>query len=264
MSQPEQREAFFIGWSNSIDPALGRFLGFAGLALLVILSVVGLGLGRSLDDPADTLLKLGARDPGGGPVRQLEWLGGQTFTGQIVNPGYPVLYVTGDAAHPTGRTLLLSGDGKNGPKLPETTGKMTLKGGLQQRGSLEMLVLEEEAKLVDGVAGEPPLPVKLGKWRAAGEICDGKCVTGAMLPGAGLAHRACANLCLTGELPPVFVTAGAVAGSHYLLLVSANGGRPQLDLLRDLAAVPVELTGEVVRVGNILVFKTDLATARRL
>jgi hypothetical protein len=264
MSQPDRREAFFIGWSNSIDPALGRYLALVGCVLLAMLGLAGLGLGRAVDDPAETLLRLGPRDANGGPARPGVWLGGQSFTGHVLNLGYPVLYVAGDPAFPNGRTLLLSGDGKAGPTLPKTPGAVTLTGGLLQRGSLEMLVLEADPKASDLATVQPPAPVQLGKWRAIGEICDGKCVTGAMLPGAGLAHKACANLCLTGDLPPVLVTKGAIAGSHYLLLTTVDGRSLRLDELRDLTAIPVELTGDVERVGNMLVFKTDLAKARRL
>lgn len=264
MSQPEHRDAFFIGWSNSIDPALGRYLAIVGIALLAMLGLAGLGLGRSVDDPAETLLRLGPRDAAGAPARSGEWLGGQTFTGHVLDLGYPVLYVSGDPAFPNGRALLLSGDGKAGPKLPEGANALTLTGGLLRRGSLEMLVLETDAKASEQTAVPPSAPVRLGQWRAIGEICDGKCVAGAMLPGAGLAHKACANLCLSGDIPPVFVTKGAIAGNHYLLLTTMEGRSLPLRDLRDLTAIPVELTGDVERVGNILVFRTDLSKARRL
>jgi hypothetical protein len=260
----EKKPAFFIGWSNSIDAGLGRFLAGVALALLAILAIAGLGLGRALDDPSATLLGLGPRAPDGGLVRAVDWQGGAALTGMIVNAGHPVLHVAADAAFPNGRTLILSGDGKVGPVLPASAGPLTLKGGLLQRGDIEMLVVEEPAQQAPGAAAEPPVAVKLGRWRAVGEICDGKCALGGMQPGAGLSHRACANLCLTGGVPPVFVTLAPIVGRHFLMLAATDGGPTPPHLLRSLSAIPVELTGDVERIGNLLVFRVNLAQARRL
>ena len=94
-----------------------------------------------------------------------------------------------------------------------------------------------------------------------GEICDGKCETGAMRPGNGLAHRACAILCLAGGVPPVFVTAGPVEGSGFLLLAGADGG-PIPASLRALTALRVVIDGTLERRGDLLVFRADPDGAR--
>ena len=76
----------------------------------------------------------------------------------------------------------------------------------------------------------------LGSWRLTGEICDGKCSLGVMRPGNKAAHKACANVCLIGGVPPVFITTTPVLGTQYLLM-----GDPQNhalpDALRDYVAI---------------------------
>jgi hypothetical protein len=114
-----------------------------------------------------------------------------------------------------------------------------------------------------GIAGQGalPPPVPLGRWRITGEICDGKCYSGSMRPGNGLAHKACANFCILGGVPPVFVSTAPVEGTSFMLLGDTAGG-PLPDRLYDLVALRVQLEGELERRGDLLVFKVDLNRAR--
>ena len=117
--------------------------------------------------------------------------------------------------------------------------------------------------------GEPPPtftpapPEPLGRWRLIGEICDCKCHLGAMRPGDGLAHKACANLCISSGAPPIFVTQedGAVAGETFLLMADQDGGP-----LRTTSATTwrssSSLEGEVERLDDLLVFKVDIDKAK--
>ena len=111
----------------------------------------------------------------------------------------------------------------------------------------------------------PDLPedTPLGRWRIAGEICDGKCLAGAMRPGRGLAHKACANLCLVGDIPPVFATTGPVDGERYMLLAGPDGG-PMPAEMYDFTAVLIDAEGEVYRRGDLLIFRVDPTTMRVL
>ena len=87
--------------------------------------------------------------------------------------------------------------------------------------------------------------------------------SGRHAPGDGLAHKACANLCISSGAPPIFVTAeeGAVAGETFLLMADEDGG-PLPDNFGDYVAVLVELEGEVERLDDLLVFKVDIDAAR--
>lgn len=89
-----------------------------------------------------------------------------------------------------------------------------------------------------------------------GEICDGKCAAGSMRPGDGLAHKACANLCISGGLPPVLVMDLPVAGSTVVLIAGPDGG-PMPKALYDLVALPVQIEGQLERRDDLLVFRAD-------
>ena len=120
---------------------------------------------------------------------------------------------------------------------------------LQLRGGRNGLaILEDE--------GEVPEPEPLGRWKLAGEICDGKCMTGGMRPGRGLAHKACANLCISGGVPPVFVSTQPVEGSEFLMISVPDGG-PLPQVVYDRMAQFVSLEGEITRHGDLLVLAID-------
>ena len=133
-------------------------------------------------------------------------------------------------------------------------------GFLFQRGDIDMLQVQGKGSLKAAAAGEgepppeftPAPPESLGRWRLIGEICDSKCHLGAMRPGNGLSHKACANLCISSGAPPIFVTAdeGAVEGETFLLMADRDGG-PLPDRFRDYVAVLVELEGEVERLDDL-------------
>ena len=131
-------------------------------------------------------------------------------------------------------------------------------GTVVKRGDRDLLLVET----LNAEPGEGSLPRReaLGFWRLTGEICDGKCVLGVMRPGKGLAHKACANICLLGGVPPVLVTTTPVLGMQFLLMGDAeNHALP--DAFRDHVAVPRRMEGMLERVGDALLFRTDVTRA---
>jgi len=109
--------------------------------------------------------------------------------------------------------------------------------------------------------GDGALPVveDLGRWKLAGEICDGKCLAGAMRPGRGLAHKACANLCVAGGVPPVFVSSQPVEGSEFLMISGPE--RAEIpDAVYDFMAQFISVEGHISRHGDLLVFAMDPET----
>jgi hypothetical protein len=237
------RDDFFIGWAGRL-PRDHRLAVVARL-LIGVLTVLTLGLllGHGLDDPG----------PGG-----FEPAGDVTRHGVLTLHPSPILWMAPDTAHPKGHSLLLSGEGKNGPLLDPTLDGKTIAatGAIIRRGDLEMLQIDRVDAAADGAVLAPPI-VPLGTWRIEGEICDGKCAAGAMRPGGGLAHRACAILCLNGALPPVFVATGPIEGQDFLLLADQAGGTAW----HDLVGLRVRLDGSITRHGDILIFRADLAHA---
>lgn len=246
------REPFFIGWAK--PPAGLR--GFLAVAALAVVAVFG-GLGW--------LLAAAQGDPGDGAFRW-DW-GRQEAVGVLTARPYPVLHVVESERFPAGGALLLAGVGKRGAqdRAEPLDGRLVRVSGVAlKRGDLDMLQLRGGA---DGLApaegaGAPPDPVDLGRWRVTGEICDGKCYAGAMRPGNGLAHKACANLCIAGGAPPLFVATGPIDGEDILLLADAEGG-PIPDALLARTAEIVEIEGRAERRGGIVVLRVDPATVRR-
>ena len=84
-----------------------------------------------------------------------------------------------------------------------------------------------------------------------------------MRPGTGLAHKACANLCISGGVPAVFVSTSPVDGHRFFLLADQDG-KPLGDRLYDLVALLIEVEGRVEKLDDIAVFKMDVSTVKVL
>lgn len=245
-------DPFFIGWARPPRALQGVIVAMC-LGILGLFGAIGY------------LLAAGQSDPGPGGFQ-----GRRDITGMLVARPYPMVHVirSKDDRVPAGRTLLLSGAGKRGVQARSAPldGRLVDASGVAlRRGDLDMLQLRGGRSGLRPSAAEPvplPEPESLGRWRLAGEICDGKCYAGAMRPGIGLAHKACANLCLSGGVPPVLVLQQPLQGERFLLLADRDGG-PVTGAVRDHTAVPVTIEGDVSRVGSILLFSIDPASIRR-
>lgn len=246
----KEEEPFFVGYLPTPDP-LRRFLLGAGIGSVVAFAAGGALIGATQDDPGNAAFRFD--------------YGRQTVTGVLELKPYPLLHVTkGSDQIKQGHTLMLSGAGKRG--LMARAGKLdgqlvTASGVLLQRGDLDMLQVRGGKQGLAAAEGDATAPSResLGLWRLAGEICDGKCLAGAMRPGTGLAHKACANLCLIGGIPPVFVSTQPVEGSEFLLIGGPGGGElPKAAYDRIGQFISIE--GEIERRGDLLVFEIDPAT----
>jgi hypothetical protein len=251
---PKPPDPFFVGYFQKVPHQIRDFALTSGGVILAILVLAAL------------LLPLGAADPGAG--RYANDLRGGTLTGVIDPLPYPILRIPAQGDAPA-RAILLGGQEKRG--LQDQTAQagpvvVDVGGIFVRRGDMEMLLAPQTGvKPSDTVlAGfSPAAPQDLGRWRLVGEICDGKCYAGAMKPGTGLAHKACANLCILSGLPPVLVMELPVAGSTVVLLADADGG-PMPDALYDMTAVPVVMEGTLERRDDILIFRIDTNATRRM
>lgn len=251
-------DGFFIGWSKKLPAGLKMFLPGLGLLLVGLFSGIAYSVAVTQDDPGDGRFAFN--------------LGRQTVVGVLEAHPYPTIRIPPGEAYPNGHTMMLSGPGKRGvaKQALALDGRVVHATGiLLKRGTLDMLQVNGgRLRLMEAVSDEPTeMPddlmtsEDLGRWRLTGEICDGKCYAGAMRPGTGLAHKACANLCLTGGIPPVFVSTGPVDGQTFFLLGDKDG-QPLTDRILDLTALLVEAEGHVERRGDLLVFKMDLETVK--
>lgn len=249
-----KRGPFFVGYFP-IPKSLRLFLLSTGISIIVFFVVVGILVGGTQDDPGKGAFRFD--------------YGRQTVTGVIELTPYPILRVTkGNKRIKKGHTLMLTGNGKSNVRdraIPLNGGLVVASGVILQRGDLDMLQLRGGKKGLKSAAGELPEmgTVSLGKWRLAGEICDGKCLAGAMRPNRGLAHKACANLCLIGGIPPVFVSSQPVEGEEFLLVTGPNG-TPLPDAVLDYMAQYISIEAEIIRKGDMLIMQIDPASIKVL
>src|SRR5882724_8003740 len=94
----------------------------------------------------------------------------------------------------------------------------------------------------------------LGAVTVTGEIVDSKCYLGVMNPGQGKVHRDCAARCLSGGIPPIFVTTD---GREQFLLVGPDGRALGRDALREFIAEPIQIQGELMKTGSTQLLKVD-------
>lgn len=239
---------FFTGWAGRSARPLAPFLIGVVLASLLGYTALAVLLGRATDDPGQGVEI---------PERRL--------SGLLMDGPYPFLVTAPSPTHPRGHTVLLTGQGKHGldSDIRAFVGQHVEVFGLyMKRGGIDMLELADVPKPLPAAAAfAPPAMVPLGTWRITGELCDGKCWIGWMRPGGGLAHKACANVCLIGGVPPVLVSTGDVAGSQFLLPVDPVG-KPLPDGFRHWVGIRGIYEGDVFRVGDLLLFRTDIATVR--
>lgn len=92
-------------------------------------------------------------------------------------------------------------------------------------------------------AQSPQQAIAYPDVRLTGEVVDAKCYMGAMRPGAGKSHKACALLCLRGGIPPVLVTPGPEGTRHHILLTDEEGQALDIDAIARFVAHPVEIRG---------------------
>lgn len=248
MREPE----FYVGYFPRTGPVLGRFLRNRVGLLLCLVAGIAVIL-------AQTAPPLGPGVFEYGTVRK--------FDGRVIESPYPMLAVPRPgSARPFWSYYLLVGKGKHGagPNVLGMDGRE-----VQLTGSL----IHREGSTMVEVSGSPqpvtplltPLdPIEpLGKLTLTGEIVDGKCHLGVMNPGEGPTHRGCAVQCIRGGAPPLFVAIDSGGRSWRFLLTDEVGG-PLGTRILDLVAVPVKVTGQASRRGDLLYLAVEPSTIERL
>lgn len=245
-------EGFFVG-----DRALPRVHLWVLLALAPVLLAAVLGAAALLGR---------AQPPAGEGYASDERTDVQ---GTVRMEPYPALVRTDAAGRST--SYLLAGEGKRGvaDEVQPFNGSIaTVTGTTLERDGHRMLLIAGEKDL-RGAAEAMEADVALtteqrGMKSLVGEIVDSKCYLGAMKPGQGKTHRPCAQLCILGGIPPVLIVLPPGGGSseHYVL-TTPEGERfagESLDRLLPHVGLPVRVTGEVTRRGDLLRIAVDPAT----
>jgi hypothetical protein len=252
-NQSSGADEFFIGWL----PTPRTYFHF--LRPLVIALLIG-GAGLAV------LLAVWQRSPGAG-----RWDDDviRTFDGLAANHPYAMIRTRVDGASEP-RTILLVDEGKFGasdrlaallgeqPELPvRATGTVIQRDGrwlleLQEGpAGLRLLSKDETASFSTGDPHWPTPNRSTEEITVRGEIVDSKCHLGAMKPGNGKAHKACAMLCISGGIPPMLVSRDAAGVATYYLLTTEAGGRAN-DRVLPFVGDPVEVRGLQERVGDLV------------
>ena len=187
----------------------------------------------------------------------------QTWEGAIRLIPYPALEVREDG---TTTTYLLVEVGKRGA---ERAGafegqRARVEGYLLRRDGRRIIELDpaESAIAALGAAAPAPPPLELGEVALRGEIVDTKCFLGAMKPGDGKAHKACAELCVAGGIPPSLISIGSDGARRYHLLVGPDGA-PANDLVAGRLADAVEVRGVEIERAGVRLLRIEAAGAIR-
>ncbi len=262
----KEEPEFYIGWQTKAPASIGKTIRLFVVGLLFAVLILG------------CLLGLSQRTIG---VSVFEWGKTGDFSGTLVANPYPHLVVTNTVGsisrvHKTYYLVKPLKFGLDADVARKFDGKeVTLRGTLIYRDAQAMIeVLPESIEmakssgLADGdlmaLVDNSQKPVALGRRTVVGEIVDSKCFLGVMNPGRYVPHKACAIRCISGGCPPLFIPQTREGtGTNYYLLVSAEGLAVNKEVL-DKVAEPLEITGEVVRQGDLLILKADPATFRRV
>lgn len=167
---------------------------------------------------------------------------------------------------PTYQRFPLVAEGKHGVEANFFDGRRVhLKGTLIYRDDLQMIEvvsdsIEKSSALVNQIEEKSEF---LGKFTLKGEIVDSKCYLGVMNPGQSKPHRDCAVACLRGGIPPLFIVKDSAENTSELWLLSQNGESVNQAIL-DFVAEPIEIEGEVSRLGDQLFFKINPNQIKRL
>lgn len=258
LKRPDGEDAFFIGWSPDVSSVDRRFLLGAAGGFIAMGAAGAAGLAALQNGPGAGQWNPGAIE---------DWLG------VVSADPYPLLRYreAGGAA----RTALLFCETKCGVRQRLTAlspGISRVRGSLLSRGRHRAIAVTSGADWISAVEEqrdeellERPLPRALGQALLQGEVLDTKCWFGAMRPGAGKPHKACASLCIRHGVPPSMRVRGADGRDRSLLLTDANGAGivPDEDFLA-LVADPVEVEGQLVAIGDIVTFQVEPNDIRRL
>lgn len=179
----------------------------------------------------------------------------RVWEGTLVMKPYPTL-VKGDEA------LLVVGIGKFGVHdrlRPHDGSRVRLSGFELRREGRRMIELGTEEEAVEALAQDASIhrvvTAEPKAFSASGEIVDGKCFLGAMKPGDGMGHRACAVLCIQGGLPPM-LTYDDDGRARFALLV-VDGQAALDDQLLGFVAQRVRVRGTIRAWGNLDVLRVD-------
>jgi len=186
------------------------------------------------------------------------------FEGILVASPYPALLIARpnpSANQPQYSYYSLVAPGKHGADAIASSfdrKEVRLRGTLIYREDQTMVeVMPGSIATLDTKPSALPASDELGRFTLTGEIVDSKCNFGVMNPGRGKVHKDCAVRCLSGGIPPGFVT-DDFQGRPATLILTAEGRKPlPKEAFLSHVAQPLQLRGVVRKTGDELFFEVD-------
>ncbi len=230
---------FFVGYLP-MPPAIVRFVRRVIVVLGLLAVTVALLLVRGQSPFASSAFEFGN-------VR--------SFEGVVAVQPYPMLLVARPGqpgSQDNYSQYLLVAPGKHGANDLVTAfdGKQVrLRGQLIYRESGTMVEVQPGSVIVaeQSAFNLQNATRDLGPATVTGEIVDSKCYLGVMNPGSGKVHRDCAARCLSGGIPPLFITRD---GRDQFLLTDSDGHALGHDTLRAFIAEPISVSGKLLQRGE--------------
>jgi hypothetical protein len=203
------------------------------------------------------------------------------FRGILITRPYLMLAVAPQSEAQPGNSAPIAGDrssmfllvemGKHGARAgaDSLAGKhVVVSGWTLERDGRRMIELEPDPTALRPDSSSrtvpvPPAAISKGAVSLTGEIVDSKCFLGAMKPGEGKSHKACATLCVRGGIPPVLVTRDSHGATSFYLLADPSGG-PLDEQAWPLIADPVRVAGTLELIGDLRVLKVKPPDITRL
>jgi hypothetical protein len=242
---------FYVGYLPKAPGMLARFVRRIIIALSLLAVTVAVLLALAQMPFANSAFEYGKLRP---------------FDGVVEARPYPTLVVQrpGEIGRQDEYShYLLVGAGKHGADdlVAGFDGKQVhLLGQLIYRDGETMVEVTGGSIIaVDGGPANQETTRDLGAVTVSGEIVDSKCYLGVMNPGDGKGHRDCAARCLSGGIPPIFVSSN---GEDQFLLISRDGNAVGRDALREFVAEPITVQGELFQKGESRLLTIDPHTLR--
>lgn len=247
LSYEDRQDPFYVGYK----PTPPRHRSTMIFVIILVMSWVCF---------ASLLFVLAERDPG-----EAVWSisNEQTWTGLLIEHPYPMLVTPN-------KTLLVVSMGKRGAH-DQLTGffntQVSISGYELQRDGRRMIELSPSSIRPILLAEQTLIPtpeleiIDNEPHTFVGEMIDGKCYLGAMKPGDGFAHRACAVLCLKGGLPPMFAPDRPVPDAS-LPLILYDGAAHIPEDLHAFVGCRVEFEARSAQIGTLPVIVVETGSIR--
>ncbi|MBX7165896.1 MAG: hypothetical protein K1X74_06055 [Pirellulales bacterium] len=251
-------DEFFIGWLDVPAGYKRRVRQLAWFALLLAPLLAG-AIAASQSSPGTA-----------------EWNSETrvTLEGMAYCRPYALLRTLDAASDGAVHTVLLVEEGKFGAaeRLKTYDGRaVRVRGTYLHRNDRWMLELATAPDAIETCSDLAPSVTTKLAWPSSssaatvtlrGEIIDPKCFLGAMKPGAGKTHKACATLCISGGIPPMLYT-GSTGQPAYHLLVAENGAAINQAILPFVGDL-VEVRATHNQCDDLSILRLDPQSVRRV